>query len=420
MINCTIAGFKSYTPAKIWSIKSKPDYFRLMQLTDVTNAALAKKFLAVNVLMNKNNRNYIRPLDSEVNEVFDPATNKTFKHGEAKRWILQDDSGRFIGRIAAFTNSKYVNNGTAFPTGGIGFFDCINDDAAAKKLFDVAKEWLQSKGMEAMDGSINFGDRDKWWGVMVEGFEREPIYGMPFNPPYYDKLFESYGFKNYYNQYYYAMGVRDELPPRFAERYQKFKSKPGYEARYISRKNLEKHAEEFATVYNAAWAQHGEAKEIRAKDVMKLFNKMKAVMDERLIWFAYYKDEPIAMWINIPDLNQYFKHFNGKLGLIEKLRLLWMKKNHACKVFTGVAFGIVPKFQSLGIDSFMIYEASLIIQPDHRYEKYEMGWAGDWNPKMVNIYKSLGASQSRRMITYRHIFDETKHPFERHPVMEYK
>jgi len=84
---------------------------------------------------------FIRPLD-----VFDPATNKTFKHGEAKRWILQDDSGRFIGRIAAFTNSKYVNNGTAFPTGGIGFFDCINDDAAAKKLFDVAKEWLQSKG----------------------------------------------------------------------------------------------------------------------------------------------------------------------------------------------------------------------------------------------------------------------------------
>ena len=63
---------------------------------------------------------------------------------------------------------------------------------------------------------------------------------------------------------------------------------------------------------------------------MKLFNKMKAVMDERIIWFAYYKDEPIAMWINIPDLNEYFKHFNGKLGLIEKLRLLWMKKNHTC------------------------------------------------------------------------------------------
>jgi hypothetical protein len=49
-----------------------------------------------------------------------------------------------------------------------------------------------------------------------------------------------------------------------------------------------------------------------------------------------------------------------------------------------------------------------------------MGGAADWNPKMVNIYKSLGADPSRRMVTFRHIFDTQKHPFERHPVMEYK
>lgn len=391
-----------------------------MQLIEVNNASSAKGFIKVNVLMNKNNPNYIRPLDNEVNDVFNPSKNKNFKYGETKRWILKDDNNKLIGRIAAFIHSKYKNLGTDFPTGCVGFFDCIDDDNAAKILFDAAKNWLQSKGMEAMDGPVNFLDRDKWWGLMVEGFEVAPIYGMSYNPPYYSTLFEHYGFKNFYNQYFYAMGVTDTISPRFAERYKKFKSKPGYEARYINVKNLEKHAEEFATVYNAAWAQHGEAKEITSKEVMKLFNKMKAVMDERIIWFAYYKDEPIAMWINIPDLNEYFKHFNGKLNLINKLRLLWMKKNNACRIFTGVAFGVVPKFQALGIDSFMIYEASLLIQPGGWYDKYEMGWAGDWNPKMINIYKSLGASQSRRMVTYRYIFDEAKHPFERHPVMEYK
>jgi hypothetical protein len=391
-----------------------------MQLIEVNNAAAAKDFIKVNVLMNSGNPNYIRPLDNEINDVFDASKNKNFKYGEAKRWILKDDNGKLIGRIAAFTHSKYVNKGTDFATGGIGFFDCIDNTEAAKILFDAAKSWLQSKGMEAMDGPINFGDRDKWWGLMVEGFDKAPIYGMSYNPPFYETLFDSYGFKNYYNQYYYAMGVKDELPEKFFERYKKFKLKSGYEARHILKKNLEKHAQEFATVYNAAWAQHGEAKEISAKDVMKLFNKMKAVMDERIIWFAYYKDEPIAMWINIPDLNEYFKHFNGKLGWMEKLRLLWMKKNNSCRIFTGVAFGIVPKYQGLGIDSFMIYEASIPIQSQGWYDKYEMGWAGDWNPKMVNIYKSLGALQSRRMVTYRYIFDESKHPFERHPVMEYK
>ena len=240
---------------------------------------------------------------------------------------------------------------------------------------------------------------------------------MSFNPSYYQQLLENYGLKNYYNQYYYALKVNDPLPPRFPERYAKFAAKPGYAARHIQIKNLEKHAQEFATVYNAAWAQHGEAKEITAEQVMKLFNKMKPIMDERIIWFAYYKEEPIAMWINIPDLNQYFKFFNGKFGWLEKLRLLWMKKNGQCKKFTGVAFGIVPKFQALGIDSFMIYTGALLIQGKHLYTDYEMGWAGDWNPKMVNIYKSLGASQSRLMVVYRHIFDENKNPFERHPII---
>ena len=391
-----------------------------MKLTEVTNTSLATIFLQVNVLMNQGNSNYIRPLDNEINEVFDRNKNKYFRYGEANRWILQDDNNKPIGRIAAFTNNKYINNGTAYPVGGIGFFDCINNQEAANILFDAAKYWLQQKGMEAMDGPINFGDRDKWWGLLVEGSEKPPVYGMAYNPPYYQQLIENYGFKNYYNQYYFAMGVDDPLPAKFPERYAKFKSKPGYSARHISIKNLEKHAQDFATVYNAAWAQHGEAKEITTEQVMKLFNKMKPVMDERLIWFAYYKEEPIAMWINIPDLNEYFKHFNGRFGWLEKLRLLWMKRRGECKIFTGVAFGIVPKYQSLGVDSYMIQEGGYLLQHKGWYQTYEMGWGGDWNPKMINIYKSLGAHQSRRLITYRYIFDETKYSFERHPVMEYK
>ncbi len=391
-----------------------------MKLTEVTDAATEKVFLEVNAMMNKNNPAYIRPLDAEINEVFDKNKNKSFRYGEAKRWILLSDDNKPIGRIAAFTNSKYINKGTEYPVGGVGFFDCIDNLEAAAFLFDAAKQWLQQKGVEAMDGPINFGDRDKWWGLLIEGNEKPPIYGLAYNPPYYQKLMEDYGFKNYYNQYYFAMGVDDPLPAKFPERYAKFKAKKDYSARHISIKNLDKHAQDFATVYNAAWAQHGEAKEITKEQVMKLFMKMKPIMDVRLIWFAYYKEEPIAMWINIPDLNEYFKHFDGKFGWKEKLRLLWMKWRGECKIFTGVAFGIVPKYQSLGVDSFMIQEGANLIQYKGWYHTYEMGWAGDWNPKMINIYKSLGAHQSRRLITYRFVFDEQKHPFERHPVMEYK
>jgi hypothetical protein len=390
-----------------------------MQLIEVTDSATAKDFLIANVLLNRSNPNYIRPLDKEVNEVFDPEKNKLFQHGEAKRWIVKTDDGELVGRIAAFINTKYITKGTDFPLGGMGFFDSINDQALANLLFDTAKNWLQSKGMGAMDGPINFGDRDKWWGLMLEGFDDEPMYGMSFNPSYYEALFLNYGFQNYYNQYYYSMQVDDPLPPRFAERHAKFKAKPDYSARHVDLNQIERYAGDFATVYNAAWAQHGENKEITKEHVVKLFKTMKPIMDERTLWFAYYKEEPIAMFINIPDVNQYFKHFNGKFGIIEKLRLLWMKKTGYNKRLTGLVFGVVPKYQALGVDSFMIKECGLMIQNKGWYTQYEMGWAGEWNPKMLNVYRTLNGQPSRRMATFRYIFDRSI-PFERHPVISYK
>ena len=390
-----------------------------MQVAEVKDAQLAWDFLEVNAMMNAGNANYIRALNNEVNEVFDPSKNKNFKWGKAKRWVAFADNGEPIGRIAAFTNDKYINKGTLFNTGGVGFFDCINDQATANVLFDTAKQWLISEGMEAMDGPINFGDRDKWWGLMVEGFEQEPMYGMSYNPSYYKELFEGYGFQNYYNQYYYYMNVDDPLPEKFPERYEKFNAKPGYSVKHVKLRHLEKYAGDFATVYNAAWAQHGEAKEITKEQVVKLFKKMKPIMDERVVWFAYYKEDPIAMFINIPDLNQYFKYFNGQFGLMQKLQLLWMKWRGTNKRLTGLAFGVVPKYQALGVDSYLIYAAGLQLQGKGWYHQYEMGWAGDWNPKMVNIYKSLGGKQSRQMVTFRYILDE-KYPFERHPEMDYK
>lgn len=385
-----------------------------MQITEVTDKDSAKDFIKVNVLMNSHNPKYIRPLDNEVNEVFNPKKNKAFKYGTAKRWILKDDNGKLIGRIAAFVSTKYINKGDTYPVGSCGFFDCIDDRQAAGLLFDTAKKWLQEKGMEAMDGPVNFGERDKWWGLMAEGFDDEPMYGISFNPRYYEKLLEGYGFQNYYNQYYYTLPASSTLSDKYRERHAKIAAKPDYTARHVDKRNVAKYAKDFSTVYNLAWAQHNEGKEISYEAALKLFGKMKPIMDETLVWFAYYKDEPIGMWINIPDLNQYFKYFNGKFGLWQKLWLLVLQKTKPSRKINGIAFGIVPKFQALGIDAFMIYSGALVIQKTGKYDLIEMGWAGDWNPRMIGIYKALGGTQSRRMITFRYIFDRYR-TFERHP-----
>jgi hypothetical protein len=384
-----------------------------MRMHEVKTEADKQLFLQVPVFLYKNDTNWVRPLDKDIEEVFDPSKNKFFKKGNCTRWLLIDQNTQHpIGRIAAFVNKQYKQDQ---PTGGIGFFECINDTEAAHFMFDYCKNWLQEQGMEAMDGPINFGERDRWWGLLLEGFY-EPLYCMNYNPPYYQELFESYGFQLYFNQECYAMKVEDRLPEKFYLRHQEIEKDSNFKAVHIRKKNIEKFATDFTTIYNKAWASHGGGKILEERTVQKMFQKMKPVIDEDITWFTYFGDQPIAMWINLPDLNQYFKHMDGKFGLLQKLRFLWLQKTGKCSRFVGLVFGIVPEFQGKGVDAFMIIEAARKIQPVHKYQDYEMQWIGDFNPKMLNIAQSLGTHHSRRLGTFRYLFDRKKE-FKRHPII---
>ena len=397
-----------------------------MKMIEVTNAALAKEFIAVNVLINKNDPNYIRPLDKDINMVFDPLKNKAFRFGEVVRWVLKDDNDKLMGRIAAFINKKYKSKGDEGLVGGMGFFDCINNQAAANLLFDTAKNWIEQRGAIAMDGPINFGERDRWWGLLVEGFE-PPLYCINYNPPYYQALFENYGFKPFFNQICFSLNVKDRIQEKFYERHAALNANPDFSSDYIRKNNLKKYAKDFTTVYNKAWAGHGGLKQMDEKMVLKMFESMKAVMDERINWIIYHKKEPIGIWLNIPDLNQWFKYLNGKFSLLHKLKFLWYKNTKRCDKFVGLIFGIVPEFQGMGADAYMIVEGGKMIQGitikdgvytigKPIYDKYEMQWIGDFNPKMINVAESLGTYRSRKLVTYRYNFDREKE-FRPHPIL---
>lgn len=384
-----------------------------MRMHEVQTSKDKKNFLKIAITINAQDSQWIRPLDKDIEEVFDEQKNKFFKRGVAKRWLLLNDDEACIGRVAAFVNRQYKE---AQPTGGIGFFECINDQKAADFIFDHCKNWLQDQGMEAMDGPINFGERDKWWGLLVEGFH-EPLYGMNYNPPYYQQLFEAYGFQPYFHQHCYALSVDNKLQDKFYQRHAEISLDKSYTAIHMKKHALEKYAKDFTIIYNKAWASHGGGKELEEKQVVKLFKTMKPVMDERLNWFVYHNDEPIAFWINLPDLNQWFKKMNGHFSLLYKLYFLFLKMFSTNNRFVGLVFGIIPAYQGKGIDAFMIVEgAEFIKQHAKNYTDFEMQWIGDFNPKMINIAESLGTHLSRKLSTYRFLFDRTK-PFVRHKTI---
>lgn len=369
------------------------------------------EFLEFPARLYQNDSNYIRPLNKDVEAVFNPKKNKLFQTGECERFLFKNDKKETVGRVAVFINSKYEND---FPVGGFGFFDCINDQNTANFIFDFCKNWLQKRGMEAMDGSINFGERDKFWGVLIDGF-KTPLYGMNYNAPYYQQLFESYGFKVYYHQLCYSRLVHSEISDVFTSAHAIHSKNPKISAKRLTKNKIEKFAKDFTEIYNKAWASHGNGKQLEFPKVLKMFRSMKPIINEHISWFVYADEHPIAMWINIPDLNQWFRFLNGKFGFWHKLKFLWSKLFIKNKKMVGLVFGIVPEWQKQGIDGYMIWEGSQHIRKHTHFEEIELQWIGDFNPKMMKIAENLDTTITRRLATYRFVFDKTK-PFERYKI----
>lgn len=392
-----------------------------MKFVEVNDKSHIKEFLELPVRLYQDTEEWIRPLDNDVEEVFDPNKNKFFKHGECTRWIVLDNDNRTIGRVAAFINhqtEKQINTlQQELHVGGIGFFEVIEDKNVAFAMFEHCKKWLQEKGMNAMDGSINFGERDNWWGLLAEGHDIEPSYKMPYTKSYYLNFFEEYGFDIYFKQITYGRKVNAPLHPTYVKIAERLFNDEDYTFTTFDTSKIEKFTQDFCTIYNKAWAQHEGVKEMTLDQAKARMSQLKQVIDPDIVYFAYYKEDPIAFYINIPELNQVVKTIKGgKLNWIAMLKFVWqLKIAKTNRKMMGLVFGVVPEFQRKGVMLAIVEFCRRYVQEKirGRYIDYEMNWIGDFNPKMMKISAGIG-DPCKVHHTYRIIFDESI-TFERCP-----
>jgi len=394
-----------------------------MKIVEVgRNKHFQTEFLEFPAKLYKDNPYWIRPLDNDIERIFDPEKNPLHNNGYCIRWLAINETGDTIARIAAFVNPNTVSHSNDQPTGGIGFFECINDKNIAFALFDTCKEWLKARGMEAMDGPINFGERDNWWGLLVDPYDAEPTWSMFYHHDYYRAFFEEYGFQDYFQQYTFLLPLeeteaRKVVRPALFEIANRVYHTPGYDFRHVNKRQFSKFAQDFRTIYNLAWAKNMAAGEMTTERAEAIMQMMKPILVEELMWFGYHNEQPIAFFIMIPELNQIIKHLNGKLNLIGKLKWAYhqlMKTNHKAR---GVIFGVIPEYQGRGIESAIALAFSRACwKPGYQYTTLELNWIADFNPKMLKVTQLLGARKFKTYITYRYLFDHTR-VFKRHPII---
>lgn len=381
-----------------------------MQVTEVITKQEKEEFINFPKELYSADPYWVCPLDSSVESVFDPTKNHAFKHGEAIRWILKDKNNKTIGRIAAFID-QVRSAANRQRTGGIGFFEVVENREAAFILFDTALKWHSSHGMEAIDGPINFGENDNNWGLLVDGFMQQG-FGMPYHKKYYRAFFEEYGFKNYFEQFSYHREIRgrDKKIVNFPERIMKIAEwlsrRPGYTFQHFEFRNKEKYVNNIVEIYNSTWSVFKE--DFTPLDpgfLMESLEKAKLIIDEKLIWFAYFNDRPIAFFVLLPDLNQILKYFNGKMSFWNLIRFAYFKTTHKINRMRAVVGGVHPTYQNSGVESAMFLQLYKVFMKKPWFKELELSWVGDFNPRMIAIYEALGAFKAKTHITYRYLIN---------------
>ncbi|MBS1654188.1 MAG: GNAT family N-acetyltransferase [Bacteroidetes bacterium] len=373
-----------------------------MMPVEVSDTITRKEFIELPRDLYKDDPNWICPLDEDIESVFDPKRNNFFNHGKCTRWIVRNEAGKCIGRIAAFINYQKTGKQSQ-PAGGVGFFECIHDQVIAYSLFDTAKAWLKDQGMQAMDGPVNFGENDKYWGLLVDGF-KPPSLGMNYNPPYYIDFFESYGFKKLYDQFTNFLDATVPMPERFIKIADWVMKKSGYSFKHFDKKQFDKFAADFREIYNEAWKDFEGFTPIEMETIKESFRQMKPIMDEKIIWFAYFNDEPVAFILCLPDVNQLLKYVKGKMNLWGKLKFLWYKNTTTVDRLRIIIMGCKTKYQNHGIESALIRCLQLEVLPRNTIKGVELAWVGDFNEKMMAIHEATGAVKDKVHRTYRYIF----------------
>lgn len=381
-----------------------------LRIVEVTTAAQAQAWLELPRRLYADDPVWVCPLDAELTKTFDPKRNPAFGHGEAARWLALDGD-RVVGRIAAFIDRERAARFDR-PLGAFGFFESEHNPAVAQGLFTVAHAWLRARGMAGAIGPANFGENDRFAGLLVEGFTH-PAFGMNYNPVFYEHLLEGAGYRRYFDQVSMHLPITPIPPPRYQKVYEwMLERRPDVRYDYPTKATLDTFARHFQAIYNDAWRQHLHFTPITDAQAQHLANELRPIILPRMMVFAFVGDQPAGMLLSLPDLNQIFKPVRGRFPWWQQLLFLlrsqcefaWYRERGILTRLRCVIVGVRPQFQKLGLDVGMVAFAH---QQARHYgiTEVELGWVGDWNPLSRALQAGSGAHPGKVHRTYRIHFD---------------
>lgn len=339
-----------------------------MFIHEVNNSHLEQDWLNLPMKLYKSST--IKPMMfiEDVKRVFDPNRNSLLNKGVASRWIVYDDNNFSAGRIAAFCHPDNEH------TGRIGFFESIENKNIAFALFDTAKKWLLSFNCNCMEGPENFGEKDRFWGLMTDGYETQALYLDNFNPQYYVRFFKQYGFVVKETIFSYCIKLENIPVHRLELAMTRSKQMQCYNYIHYSKELEDRMAPDIHAVYTASFDAGKRIGHISIADIKYLLQQVKPLLNEQHFWLAYADEQPAGfiMFLNEPQTI-------SNMPLPKRIK--------------GFAFATIPEFRGKGIEIGLCM--NLYRQWINDNKPYEIFLSGinSVTAKMISFLTKLGAEK---------------------------
>ncbi len=349
------------------------------------NRKLVKEFVGIPYKIYQDIPQWVPPLSIDVKYPFNPH-NPFYKHSKAKFFIAKSDKGEPLGRITLINNqnyNKYNQENTAF----FWLFETINDQRVSEALFKAGFQWAREHGLNKIIGPKGFTPLDGS-GLLVEGYEHRPAFGLPFNPPYYSKLIEASGFKPISDSVSGYLSSDSMLPEKIHRISDLVKQKKNlWIAEYTKRKDLKALVPKLKDLYNNALGGTEGNVPITSEEALKMANQMLRFADPELIKVVMKGEKPVGFLFAYPDVSEAIQKIRGRIfpfGWITLLKSLktteWVNVNGA---------GIIEEYRGLGGTAILFSELQKTIKRK-QFKHADLVQIGMENDNMQRELRDLG------------------------------
>ena len=366
-----------------------------MHIHPVIDKRDLKSFINLPYDLYKHDPMWVAPLRSEQIAQFDPKKNPMLDHCTYQLFLLKEGD-KVLGRISAFTDRLALEH-WGQPIGLFGSFECVNDPVVANMLLDAVAAWLREQGMHAMRGPWSFASQE--WGLVVEGFEPQPVILAPYNPPYYNDFMANFGLSKVMDLLVYEADMKKDyrIPERILTLTDKVAARYGVSVRPINMAKLEEDVVTIMRLANQSISDNWGFYPVTDVEARAMAHDLKQIVNpEALLIAEDAKGKPIGFALSLPDVNQVLKGLNGRLLPFGWLKML--TKLPKLSVYRMWALGVVPEYQGRAIDTLLYRATHDALAPLN--VRMEINYVLENNDRMNNAIMKLGATPIRRYRVY--------------------